>query len=381
MSEISNKVYSLTPVFRNELINRERLPASITIARKNLLTNLFENWDKEDLSYPKDNFPPDKTIYLSLLKATGLHKNTNGQWDFYKPDKGSEFFNLYNTCQIWLDSCKSSKRSLIELYETLSNKPYKLKQGFLDFWIPIFLFIKRDDYALYDNDIFQPFLNIDFIDYLIRYPQNISIKAFNVEGIKLDLFNKYRALINRSSKDKATSEAFIDTIRPFLTFYRGLPEYSKRTQKLSDSALKLRDAISNAKDPEKTFFDDIPQALGYSSVKLYESEKYLEDYIIQLQSSIRELRTSYDELINRFEAYLLNITGQETTKFTDYKAVIINRFASIKIQLLAPYQKNFYMRLTSALDDRSSWLNSIGHSLLGKNIDTIIDNEEIILFN
>ncbi len=187
MSEISNKVYSLTPVFRNELINRERLPASITIARKNLLTNLFENWDKEDLSYPKDNFPPDKTIYLSLLKATGLHKNTNGQWDFNKPDKGSEFFNLYNTCQIWLDSCISSKRSLIELYETLSNKPYKLKQGFLDFWIPIFLFIKRDDYALYDKDIFQPFLNIDFIDYLIRYPQNITIKAFNVEGIKLRL--------------------------------------------------------------------------------------------------------------------------------------------------------------------------------------------------
>ncbi len=81
--------------------------------------------------------------------------------------------------------------------------------------------------------------------------------------------------------------------------------------------------------------------MGYSSVKLYESEKYLEDYIIQLQSSIRELRTSYDELINRIETYLLNITGQETTKFTDYKAVIINRFASIKIQLLAPYQKNF----------------------------------------
>ncbi len=180
-----------------------------------------------------------------------MHKKINGQWDFNKPKKGSEFFNLYNTCQIWLDSCKSSKRSLIELYETLSSKPYKLKQGFLDFWIPIFLFIKRDDYALYDKDIFHPFLNIDFIDILIRYPQNITIKAFNVQGIKLDWFNKYRALINRSSKDKATSEAFIDTIRPFLTFYRGLPEYSKRTQKLSDSALKLRDAISNAKDRRK----------------------------------------------------------------------------------------------------------------------------------
>ena len=67
LSEICNIVYSDTPVFHNELINREKLPAAITIARKNLLKNLFENWDKEDLSYSKDSFPPDKTIYLSLI--------------------------------------------------------------------------------------------------------------------------------------------------------------------------------------------------------------------------------------------------------------------------------------------------------------------------
>ena len=48
LSEICNDVYSDTPVFHNELINREKLPAAITIARKNLLKNLFENWDKED---------------------------------------------------------------------------------------------------------------------------------------------------------------------------------------------------------------------------------------------------------------------------------------------------------------------------------------------
>lgn len=381
LSEICNNVYSLTPIFRNELINREKLPASITTARKNLLANLFENWEKEDLSYSKDNFPPDKTIYLSLLQATGLHKQKNGQWNFYKPNEDSELYNLYNTCEKWLDNCKSSKRSLIELFEILSNKPYKLKKGVLDFWIPIFLFMKRDDYTLYDNDIFQPFLNIDFIDYLIRYPQNITVKAFNIEGLKLDLFNKYRTLINRSSKEKVTSNAFIDTIRPFLTFYRGLPEYTKRTQKLSDSALKLREAIRNAKDPEKTFFEDVPQAMGYSTVKLFESEKYLQDYVTQLQDSIRELRTAYDELINRIEAYLLNIIGQEEIKFPNYKIVLINRFALIKIQLLVPYQKNFYIRLTSALDDRNSWLNSIGHSLLGKNLDTINDDEEIILYD
>ena len=81
---------------------------------------------------------------------------------------------------MWLNACKASKKSLLELRQILSEQPFKFKQGFLDFWIPIFLFIKRDDYALYDNDIFQPFLNLDFIDYLIKYPQNITIKKFNI---------------------------------------------------------------------------------------------------------------------------------------------------------------------------------------------------------
>ena len=228
---------------------------------------------------------------------------------------------------------------------------------------------------------FSHFLNLDFIDYLIKYPQNITIKKFNIEGVKLDLFNKYRALINRASEDKASNLTFIDTIRPFLTFYRGLPEYTKRTQKLSNTALKLREAISNAKDPEKTFFEDFPQALGYSSVKLYNSEKYLEDYIIQLQDNIRELRTSYEELVNRVEQYLLKITGNDEKQLLEYKTELKNRFSSIKLQLFAPYQKSFYMRLTSELDDRTSWLNSLVHSLLNKNLDTINDDEEEILYS
>ena len=39
------------------------------------------------------------------------------------------------------------------------------------------------------------------------------------------------------------------------------------------------------------------------------------------------------------------------------------------------------MRLTSELDDRTSWLNSLVHSLLNKNLDAINDDEEEILYS
>ena len=44
-------------------------------ARKNLIKALVSNFDKPNLGFPDDKFPPEKTIYLSLLKSTGIHHN------------------------------------------------------------------------------------------------------------------------------------------------------------------------------------------------------------------------------------------------------------------------------------------------------------------
>jgi len=378
LSKIIDEVYTHTPIFRNELINREKLPGAITIARKLLLKNLMFNWNKEDLDFDDKKFPPEKTIYLSLLKSTGIHRLENKEYVLGEP-KEKSFKALWNTCEEFFESAKHSKKSLLELTESLSNRPYKLKQGFLDFWLPIYLIIKRDDYALFNEDVYIPQLSDDLFNLVIRYPESYYIKAFDIQGIKFDLFNRYRRLINKSIEEKVTNQTFIDTIRPFLTFYRSLPEYSKKTNRLSREALSLKSAIANSKDPEKTFFEDFPVALGYTSKKLYDSEKELEAFTQKLQECIREIRTSFDELVNRIETRIVEELKLEQKDFLSYKKHLIQRYASIKKYLLLPHQKAFYLRMTSELDDRISWLSSIANSLIGKNLESINDDEEEIL--
>jgi len=379
LSEICDEIYSDTPIFSNELLNREKLPGSITVARKNLLSALLEKWSQEDLGFPKENFPPEKTIYLSLLKHTGMHKQVGDEYVLTEPSESS-FKKLWQCCENFIESSKSNKKSLIELVELLNSKPFKLKQGFIDFWLPVFLFIKRDDYALFDKETFIPFLNGDLFDLIIKYPQHYYVKAFDIQGVKFDLFNKYRSFINKGSETKITNQSFVDTIRPFLTFYRGLPEYTKRTDRLSKTAIALRNTIANAKELEKTFFEDFPSALGYTSNKLYNSDKYLEDFVIQLQNNIREIRTCHEELINRIEARLLEIIGNDKLGFVEYKNILINRYSSIKQYLFLPYQKTFYQRLISPLDERTSWLNSIVQSLIDKNLEQLNDDEEELIY-
>lgn len=379
LSEIIDKVYSKTPIFHNELINRAKLPGAITRARKLFLDQLMNHWDVENLGFPDDKFPSEKTIYLSLLKATGIHRKQKSEYILADPlDKS--FTYLWKKCEDFINNSKYSKKNLLDLIEVLKEKPLKLKQGFIDFWLPVFLFIKRDDYALFEKDTYIPSLSLDLIDIIIKYPQHFYVKAFDVKGVKLDLFNRYRTLINKTKEDTVSNKNFIDTIRPFLTFYRSLPEYTKRTSKLSNASIALRNTIAKAKDPEKTFFEEFPAALGYSTVKLYESNKYLKDYVTQLKNSIHEIRTCYDELLNRIEKFLCNQIETDNCKFPDYKQIMIKRYASVKSYLLLPYQKTFYQRVTSQLDDRDSWLNSIIQALIGKNLNQINDDEEKIIY-
>ena len=377
LSEIIDEVYPDTPILNNELINREKLPAAINLARTNLFKKLFEGWDKEDLGFD-DKFPPEKTIYLSLLKNTGIHRNENYNYNLGEPTNKS-FLKLWNYCEEFIESSKASKKSLVELIEKLSDKPFKLKKGFLDFWLPLFLFIRRDDYALFDGEVYIPSLSNDLIEMILKNPKNYFIKAFDVKGIKFELFNRYRKLINKSKEGKISNQSFIDTIRPFLTFYRGLPEYTRITSRLSSQALALRNAIANAKDPEKTFFEDFPAALGFTTLKLYKSDKYLEDYVSQLQDGIRELRTAFDELVNRVEKKLLQTLGIERKNYPMYKEQLKERYSTIKTYLLLPYQKTLYQRINSLLDDRKAWLSSVVQGLIGKNLEAITDDEEEII--
>jgi len=96
LSEICDRTYFNTPVFKNELINKERFSSSISKARKNLLQALVEKWEQEDLGFRSDEFPPEKTIYLTLLKETGIHRKNGDLFFFSEPNQDSfkPFYDL-----------------------------------------------------------------------------------------------------------------------------------------------------------------------------------------------------------------------------------------------------------------------------------------------
>lgn len=373
LSKVCDEVYSETPVMLNELFNRHKLSGAISSARKNYLNALVEHYAEEDLGFEKDKFPPEKTIYYSLLKNTGLHTG-NG---FADAPTNDDISTLWDASMRFLKSTVGKQRRISELIKTLSTQPFKLKQGFIDFWIPTFLFIKRQDFALYDvnRGAYIPNVDMLFFDLLQKHPADYAVKAFEVDGVKLDFFNQYRRFVNLGDEFNITTQSFIETIKPFLFFYKKLNDYTKHTRKFTHkSTMRFRDVLATAKDPEKAFFEDLPETLGFS--KKLKQNADIEEYGNVIQKAIRELRSCYTQLIDRLETRLVDGLELESADYNEYVGEIRQRLANVKLHLLTDKQKEFYHHIMTEYDNRTEWYQSICYPILDHKLESLRDEEE-----
>ena len=374
LSRVCDDIYNQTPVMNNELFNKHKLSGTITSSRKSYLTNLIEHYTEENLGFPEDKFPPEKTIYFSLLRNTGLH--VNGEFADMPANEG--FLSVWNACEEFLRSTENKARKISELIKILSTQPYKLKQGFLEFWIPTYLFIKRQDFALYDasKGAFIPNVNIEFFDLLQKHPADFEVKKFAVDGVKLGFFNQYRRFINLGDEFTITKNSFIETIKPFLSFYARLDEYTKHTRKFNhESTMRFRDVLAKAKDPEKAFFEDLPEALGYNQERLRQ-EEFIREYSNIIQRAIRELRSCYTGLIDRLESRLVEGFNLQSYDYNEYIYEIRERLSNVKVYLLTDKQREFYHHVMTEYETRVFWYQSICYTILDQRLDTLRDEQE-----
>lgn len=374
LSRVCYNVYSKTPVMINELFNKNKLSGSISSAKAKYLQALVSHSDMVDFGFESDKFPPEKTIYYSLLKNTGLH--VDGRFADKPSNPG--MMSLWDASEEFLQSTTTKPRKISELVKKLSSQPYKIKAGFLDFWIPTYLYMKRQDYSLYgDNGAYIPEVNIEFFELLQKHPNEYLIKTFDVSGVRMEFFNQYRKFVNLQAVGGIKSNQFVDTIKPFFFFYnRRLNDYAKHTRKFDHiETLRFRDILAKAKDPEKTFLEDLPAALGYDK-EAQGSEEFAKQYAYVINRAVRELRGCYNKLIDRIEERLVDVLGLSSYEYDEYVIEIRNRLSSVKTYLLTDRLKEFYNHAIAEFDNRTEWYQSICYTALDQPLQRLRDDQE-----
>jgi hypothetical protein len=384
LSEICETVYHKTPIFRNELVNKTKLSGTISFARKRLITTLLNGSEKPEFGFGTKKFPPEKMIFLSLIRSTGMYEFRNKSSQLKSPSELS-LRALWDYSEGIVNQSLTPKTCISEIINALKQRPFKLKQGFIDIWIPIFLIAQRDNYALYQRDrqtgemIFVPSLNEDIFDLVHRTPKDYFIRKFQLSPIQIKIFNKYRGILDQVETNTFSNDTFIETFRPFLNFYKSLTDFGRKTKRLSDKAILFRNALENSTEPEEIFFSSFPKSLGYDINELADKESKIDEFVIEIKETINEISSAFDRLINEIELLINDDVLGKAVDFPENKLAIQNRYKGIEKALLPPTLKVFYNRVTTNLNDRRSWISSLAQSVLGKSLDTIEDKEIKIL--
>lgn len=306
LSLVLDSIYYNSPIIKNELINRDKPSTQATGARNKLVVAMLNKIEEEELGIEK--FPAEKAIYKSFLKATGLHNLIEGnKWGLFPPEKNNAY-NLYPAwacIEAFLETTQDKPKSFSELDEILKAPPYGIKAGVLPLlYLTVFL-CRQTELAFYENAIYTPYITEQHIERFMKRPDVFSIQLLKISGIRASLFKSYsKVLYGENYKGKIN---LLSIARPLAKFAAELEEYTKNTNRLSDSSQKALKAFDLAKSPSDLLFKKLPKACSFPEITPEETNKdKIKGFTNALISVIKELRDAYKNMLEEFEELLFD---------------------------------------------------------------------------
>jgi hypothetical protein len=362
-----NTAYPQAPKFRNELINRDHPSPSANTGRKRLLTAMLTHASEDSLGISKT--PAEKSLYLSLLKESGLHREQDGRRGFYPPSESDpcHIRPMWDAITRQLGDVGEQQVPLPELYAALSNRPYGVKLGVLPVIIVAYLLAHRREVAVYQESVFCEALTIEHAELLCRRPELFALERFDLGGLRGELFDQYIGSVVGKVREDAT---LLDIVRPMVRFISNLPEYTRHCTHISAEARKVREAFNQAKSPGILLFDALPQACGVGPAQFVIGETaVVEDFVQHLVNVLRELNTVYPRLLDHWRNALNSalLDDAEAADLATLRKALAERYRGL--ERYTPDRMGVgalaHRLADTAHDQDQAWLESIA-TLLGR---------------
>ena len=365
LSEICDSVYYKTPIIRNELINQRQLSHSAARARRMLIKGMLECGDQENLGIA--GYPPEMSVYLSLLSDTGIHRSVSGEWGFHPPQNSdNKMWLTWEAVEAFLADCEEERQPLSELYRRLEEPPIGLRSGPIPILLCAVLLHHEAEIALYEDGSFVTDISIPVFERLIRSPEKFQVKRFRMSGIRFEVFSQFLTLISNPSPESHQLN-LLTVVKPLVRFVTNLPLYTMLTQELSHEAIELRKTVSNAREPDALLFVQLPKALGFDA---FGPREEMDPIIVgrffnTLRGVLSELNRAYDELLD-------SVAGLVASAFSlrgNHEEIRIELYRRAELLLdltIETKLKGFFIRVCDDELDFKEWLEAIGTYIVQK---------------
>ena len=366
LSRIFDQVYNCAPRIHSELVNRRSLSSAAAAARMRLIERMFTNSETEFLGMSPEKKPPEMSMYLSVLKNTGLHDLQETRWRIGEPndeiDKKCNVLPTFQRIHEIVREERDSRVGVAFLFAELRKPPYGVRNGLIPLLLTVFAIAHEQDVAFYKDGTFLHELNGETMLLLTKAPERFDIQYCKIEGVRAELFQRLLTVLDIKEKEPQKFE-LLDVVRQLCVFVARLPTYVLNTKKLSGTTLAVRDAILNAREPVKLLFTALPKACGFEPIRAETSfRKTVPIFAKALRAALDELKMAFPELQERLRKEFRAAFDLSGT-FQQFRAALSARSEQILLTITEPKLRAFCLRLMDDSLPESDWLESIASYL------------------
>ena len=383
LSNVCDELFPSAPTVQNELVNRHSISSAAASARQKLFGAMLENSSSPALGLPDDRYPPEKSMYLSVLGAGALHRQKGKAWSIAFPEAEADPLRLRPALDAILERLEKVPDRRVpvgELYDLLRGKPYGVRDGLIPILLLVVFIVHETEIAIYEDNVFQPEIEEFLLMRLAKRPETFEFQLCRITGVRKALITELAAAVQA---DRAESSQLLSIVRPLYQFVAGVPDYARNTEQLSPETLALRKAIEAAREPSQLVFHEIPKAFGFdpkSKTKLDAA-----DLAKKLRAGITELQRCFPDLQSRMVAAIV-----EAFKFDgslqSWRDAIAGSAETVLVGLGDPEFRAFCLKLIDTGIAEPEWLEALGSLLTRcppsrwKDRDELVFRERIISF-
>jgi hypothetical protein len=364
LSRVCDELYAAAPLITNELLNRNQVSSAAAAARMRLVERIFESAELPNLGLPEAKAPPEKSIYLSILKKGTLHVQTDTGFGLKFPGDNDPL-RLRPALDALLASIAAGGGDRVavgSLIAELRAPPYGVRDGVAPLLLAFVLRTHAHELAVYEHGTFLHRFGPSDFQRIIKGPQHFEIQHCQVSGVRLEVFE---ALVrNFSDAVPNRSIDLLDVVKPLCLFAAQLPDFTKKTNGVSATARAVRDALLGAREPLNLLFTDLPQACGLDGFRPYAGPDISEArlFVDRLQEAVEELRQAYDALLNRIQRRTSEALNQPSFD----RVAVASRAARVSLVAREPRLRTFALRLRDPGLTDKAWAEALGSYVISK---------------
>lgn len=368
-SWLFDSVYDEAPKIVNELINKEKPPSAIVLARQRMFDFILSGDATGQLCGPNE-FPPERLVHYTLLRQTGIWREENGRWSLSEP-KGDAVIDITKVWGAIAKKLRSSRApTFADVLAALAAPPLGVRAGVAGIWIVLYLMVHRSECAIFERGTLVLELTNEHLQRMYKSPHAFELRELAEGADSRKLLLDYQTSFAAIGCAVGGELTYLELARSLYRWCARLPEFSLQTSRVSKDASLVRSVIKKAQDPIKLITYSLPEAHAQASVKVPFGE-WLTSTLSDLGMAHRRLQEAMAAEISQAFA-IAGPLNRVRNQLQAECAGTASDLADIKL-------KSFILRCTDLSLTDEKWLDSIGSLVVQRPLDAWTD-ETIVKF-